>query len=126
MINLLRKKLPRVYKENVAHSLLWLFIFFIPVAAMSLYDSSTFRTYSWTHIFSVWTVVFIYFGAFLVHNFFFITTYYLSQTTNTLCVWDHYSNTYICTCVICFSYPNSRRKSESYCSGWLCSKQNYR
>lgn len=70
MINLLRKKLPRVYKENVAHSLLWLFIFFIPVAAMSLYDSSTFRTYSWTHIFSVWTVVFIYFGAFLVHNFF--------------------------------------------------------
>ncbi len=70
MINLLRKKLPRVSKENVAHSLLWLFIFFIPVAAMSLYDSSTFRTYSWTHIFSVWTVVFIYFGAFLVHNFF--------------------------------------------------------
>ena len=70
MINLLRKKLPRVYKENVAHSLLWLFIFFIPVAAMSLYDSSIFRTYSWTHIFSVWTVVFIYFGAFLVHNFF--------------------------------------------------------
>lgn len=70
MINLLRKKLPRVYKENVAHSLLWLFIFFIPVAAMYLYDSSTFRTYSWTHIFSVWTVVFIYFGAFLVHNFF--------------------------------------------------------
>lgn len=70
MINLLRKKLPRVYKENVAHSLLWLFIFFIPVAAMSLYDSSTFRTYSWTHIFSVWTVVFIYFDAFLVHNFF--------------------------------------------------------
>ena len=70
MINLLRKKLPRVYKENVVHSLLWLFIFFIPVAAMSLYDSSTFRTYSWTHIFSVWTVVFIYFGAFLVHNFF--------------------------------------------------------
>lgn len=70
MINLLRKKLPRVYKENVAHSLLWLFIFFIPVAAMSLYDSSTFRTYSWTHIFSVWTVFFIYFGAFLVHNFF--------------------------------------------------------
>jgi histidine kinase len=59
-----------VYKENVAHSLLWLFIFFIPVAAMSLYDSSTFRTYSWTHIFSVWTVVFIYFDAFLVHNFF--------------------------------------------------------
>lgn len=70
MINLLRKKLPRVSKENVAHSLLWLFIFFIPVAAMYLYDSSTFRTYSWTHIFSVWTVVFIYFGAFLVHNFF--------------------------------------------------------
>lgn len=70
MINLLRKKLPRVYKENVAHSLLWLFIFFIPVATMSLYDNSTFRTYSWTHIFSVWTVVFIYFGAFLVHNFF--------------------------------------------------------
>ena len=70
MINLLRKKLPRVYKESVVHSLLWLFIFFIPVAAMSLYDSSTFRTYSWTHIFSVWTVVFIYFGAFLVHNFF--------------------------------------------------------
>ncbi len=70
MINLLRKKLPRVYKENVAHSLLWLFIFFIPVAAMFLYDSSTFRTYSWPHIFSVWTIVFIYFGAFLVHNFF--------------------------------------------------------
>lgn len=70
MINLLRKKLPRVYKESVVHSLLWLFIFFIPVAAMSLYDSSTFRTYSWTHIFSVWTVVFIYFDAFLVHNFF--------------------------------------------------------
>ena len=70
MINLLRKKLPRVYKESVVHSLLWLFIFFIPVAAMSLYDSSTFRTYSWTHIFSVWTVVFIYFGAFLVHNIF--------------------------------------------------------
>lgn len=70
MINLLRKKLPRVYKENVAHSLLWLFIFFIPVATMSLYDNSTFRTYSWTHIFSVWTVVFIYFDAFLVHNFF--------------------------------------------------------
>lgn len=59
-----------MYKESVVHSLLWLFIFFIPVAAMSLYDSSTFRTYSWTHIFSVWTVVFIYFGAFLVHNFF--------------------------------------------------------
>ncbi|WP_314711964.1 histidine kinase [Prevotella pallens] len=70
MINLLRKKLPRVYKENVAHSLLWLFIFFIPVAAMFLYDSSTFRTYSWPHIFSVWTIVFIYFDAFLVHNFF--------------------------------------------------------
>ncbi|WP_315326322.1 histidine kinase [Prevotella pallens] len=70
MINLLRKKLPRVYKENVAHSRLLLLSFFIPVAAMSLYDSSTFRTYSWTHIFSVWTVVFIYFGAFLVHNFF--------------------------------------------------------
>lgn len=59
-----------MYKENVAHSLLWLFIFFIPVAAMFLYDSSTFRTYSWPHIFSVWTIVFIYFDAFLVHNFF--------------------------------------------------------
>ena len=70
MINLLRKKLPREYKENVTHSLLWLFIFFIPVAAMFLYDSSTFRTYSWPHIFSVWTIVFIYFDAFLVHNFF--------------------------------------------------------
>lgn len=69
MINLLRKKLTRECKENVAHSLWWLLVFFLPIITMFFHSNGGAEEYNWAHVFSMWTVVSIYFGAFLIHNF---------------------------------------------------------
>ena len=69
MINLLRKKLTRECKENVAHSLWWLLVFFLPIITMFFHSNGGAEEYNWAHVFSTWTVVSIYFGAFLIHNF---------------------------------------------------------
>ena len=68
-MNLLRKKATQEYKENVAHFLLWLLVFIIPVITMFFHTNSVSEEYNWERVFSVWIIVFVFFVAFLIHNF---------------------------------------------------------
>ena len=68
-MNLLRKKATQEYKENVAHFLLWLLVFIIPVITMFFHTNSVSEEYNWERVFSVWIIVLVFFVAFLIHNF---------------------------------------------------------
>ncbi|GAB6983160.1 sensor histidine kinase [Prevotella dentasini] len=58
-------------KENIVHTIIWLLLFLMPIATMYVrVANNSHETFDWIAVAHVWRMLSIYFGIFLLHNFF--------------------------------------------------------